>query len=667
MAKGRVLAFAVALTGLLGLIATSGFAQAAKEFSAAALLSPELLPRLRPVAKVGSFSSYDRTGGNDDGFTGKYSFLRKEGNGLVIADVTGPGAITRIWTPTPIDAPIEFYFDGETTPRLVMPFREVFSGKTPPFVGELTGHGLGGYYTYVPLEFSKSMKVIVRAAKLQFYMINFVVYDSGATVRTFAPGDTFQFPTADVDGAKVKREFVLNSSKAVTVFESKKPGRIESLKLGPAEAFSGPARDIVLRIYWDGAKTPAVEVPVGDFFGYSFGRPAIHSFLVGTEDGWNYVRFPMPFKRAARIELVSERAGGEPLHLESEVVTSSRGLMPDEGTFHAEWRRENPTVSGQPFTYLDVSGRGQMIGAILQAQGKEPGQTYFFEGDEQATIDGEMTINGTGSEDSFNGGWYDIPGRWSGRGSLPFSGCLEYTKQLSRTGGYRLFLGDAYSFRKSLRYTIEHGGEGNRVVTDYVGTTFYYLDRPDAGSGRLADVASRGVVEPDSFLLNFYPSPPEIAALLGASLEINGERIDGKWVNFASFLQNTSGFPPLPPGESAPGEFGTPPDKNTFDGLFGPPSLVLSVDVPKAGNYAIFVDGLTSPKGAILQLRVNDQPVGDALDFYALNRTPTGQRKLGDVPLTEGRNLLYLTLSGKNPQSGGGGVDLVSIRANRLP
>src|SRR5712691_6154484 len=73
----------------------------------------DLLPRLKQSTFTGSFSSYDRTGGNDDGFSGKYSFIRKEGDGMVIADLKGPGVIYRIWTPTPTEDPVEFYFDGE--------------------------------------------------------------------------------------------------------------------------------------------------------------------------------------------------------------------------------------------------------------------------------------------------------------------------------------------------------------------------------------------------------------------------------------------------------------------------------------------------------------------------------------------------------------------------
>jgi hypothetical protein len=42
-------------------------------------------------------SSYDRTGGNDDGFSGLYSFVRKDDEGLILAEIDGPGAIYRIW------------------------------------------------------------------------------------------------------------------------------------------------------------------------------------------------------------------------------------------------------------------------------------------------------------------------------------------------------------------------------------------------------------------------------------------------------------------------------------------------------------------------------------------------------------------------------------------
>ncbi len=42
------------------------------------------LAMLRNSIEVASISSYDRTGGNNDGFGGQYSFIRKEKDGLVL-------------------------------------------------------------------------------------------------------------------------------------------------------------------------------------------------------------------------------------------------------------------------------------------------------------------------------------------------------------------------------------------------------------------------------------------------------------------------------------------------------------------------------------------------------------------------------------------------------
>ena len=59
-------------------------------FAAALYGQVEDLARIREYRKAGSFSSYDRTGGNDDGFSGKDSFLRKEGDALVNSKVRPP-------------------------------------------------------------------------------------------------------------------------------------------------------------------------------------------------------------------------------------------------------------------------------------------------------------------------------------------------------------------------------------------------------------------------------------------------------------------------------------------------------------------------------------------------------------------------------------------------
>ncbi|MGZ3357468.1 MAG: hypothetical protein ACXVBO_21830, partial [Isosphaeraceae bacterium] len=57
-----------------------------------------LLARLRdPGVQPVGFSSYDRTGGNNDGFNGTYSRIRAEDGNSVLAEVDGPGVVQRIW------------------------------------------------------------------------------------------------------------------------------------------------------------------------------------------------------------------------------------------------------------------------------------------------------------------------------------------------------------------------------------------------------------------------------------------------------------------------------------------------------------------------------------------------------------------------------------------
>ena len=62
--------------------------------------------------------------------------------------------------------------------------------------------------------------------------------------------------------------------------------------------------------------------------------------------------------------------------------------------------------------FLNTKGKGHYVGSVLQAQGMQPGMTYFFEGDDSTATDNVFRMHGTGSEDYFNGGWYALPDRW---------------------------------------------------------------------------------------------------------------------------------------------------------------------------------------------------------------------------------------------------------------
>ena len=77
------------------------------------------LPAYRSNTISAQVSTYDPTGGNEDGFNGNFSFVRRNADStLVLFDVVGSGVINRIWTPTPTNDTLDFYIDDTTRPAL---------------------------------------------------------------------------------------------------------------------------------------------------------------------------------------------------------------------------------------------------------------------------------------------------------------------------------------------------------------------------------------------------------------------------------------------------------------------------------------------------------------------------------------------------------------------
>ncbi len=609
---------------------------------------------LKPALNVGSVSSYDRTGGNDDGFSGTHSFVRKEGDYLILADLKGPGVIYRFATPTPSDDTLEFLFDGESSPRLSLKYREMFLGKHPAFPSPLVGFGAGGFYSYVPLPFVSSCVVRIKAPKTQFYQINYAQYPEGTVTNSFDPakvdsperaralkllasaGQDISNYSAPV-GAKIRTDVysvTLNPNSTNTVVGINRGGRIVGLRVSPASAISGKARDLVLRISFDG-EAPSVLCPLGDFFGYAWGQPAMKSVLLGTTGDTNYCYFPMPFKKGAKIQVVSQRAA--PVQLRFEVAYAAISQTQDEGQFRTVWHRENPTRDGEPFTFLDTRGRGHMVAAILHVQGFKTGQTLFFEGDDQGVIDGELRVQGTGSEDFFNGGWYDVPDRWEKNISFPLSGCLAYQKHMSRTGGYRILLGDAYSYRESLRFTMEHSGEKNNIPTDNVGVTMFYSEKLPEPGLQLPELAQRKVDDPTEMVFPMgWQTPVYAWSFDNASLTRKKAKLGGEEIRYLSLACKGSDW-------------------------FGPHFISPVCEVPSEGNYSVYITAVKGPEQGKVQLFQNENPIGEPVDLYSAEPAKSQRLQMGTLFLREGKNNLMLKLVGANPESKGLNLDLFEV------
>ncbi|MHC4742684.1 MAG: hypothetical protein ACYS8Z_12270 [Planctomycetota bacterium] len=128
------------------------------------------LPLIYPNVESYYLSSYDRTGGNDDGFRGTYSQLYVDDAGEhVIFDEDGPGCIYNFWfTGTGQNlhwGKLRFYFDRQKKPAIECEATEFFAGSCEPFVYPLVTHSFissGGFSCSAAIPFAKHLKVTTR-------------------------------------------------------------------------------------------------------------------------------------------------------------------------------------------------------------------------------------------------------------------------------------------------------------------------------------------------------------------------------------------------------------------------------------------------------------------------------------------------------------------------
>jgi hypothetical protein len=261
-----------------------------------------------------------------------------------------------------------------------------------------------------------------------------------------------------------------------------KGGRIAGIEIGAGSDLLQAYHKILLTAHWDNDRKNALQLPVHNFFGFAFGKPAMQSMILGSDKNKLYSYLPMPFDRSAELHLKYEKgdAGAEEVQVSGTIYyTEDKRDIANEGKLYAQTRREYNIPQATPHLIANVKGRGHYVGTILQTQGLEEGSTYYFEGDDRTFIDGKLKLHGTGSEDYFNGGYYAVMDKWDRRMSLPIHGSLAYDLMTSRTGGYRFFLTDKLNFNDSLRLTIEHQPEDKiNVRTDYTSVGLFYADDP---------------------------------------------------------------------------------------------------------------------------------------------------------------------------------------------
>jgi hypothetical protein len=333
-----------------------------------------------------------------------------------------------------------------------------------------------------------------------------------ATLRNYKSQRSSSYDRSGGNADSVK----VNPGATVSLLDVNGPGMVTHLWVTISSKDTYHLKNLVLRAYWDGESEPSVEAPIGDFFGLMLGEYFLYQSALTTVSSIKAMNayFPMPFARSARITVTNDgKLPADSFYFNFDYITSPN-MPPDMGYFHAQYRQAAPceawtkdwqneyaspvgdkkNLTGEGnYVFFEATGRGHFVGVTHGVVQNQEG--WWGEGDEMIFIDGEdhPAINGTGTEDYYNGAW-----NFGGiTAAQPFSylhNGAPYIVDAERIGGryclYRWHLEDPITFEKSIKVGIEHG-HANHRSDSFFSTAYWYQTEPHARFSPLPAAADR--------------------------------------------------------------------------------------------------------------------------------------------------------------------------------
>jgi hypothetical protein len=582
--------------------------------------------------------------------------IRTEAGKQVLAELTGPGCIWRIWSAWPAGGHVRIYLDGSATPAVDLPFSGYFSGANAPFTHPALvyktpgGEYPGGSNCYVPIPFQQSCRIVADSGWGLYYHFNYSLFAAGTQVPTFqrnlsaadsaelAAVNAFLTTGLGTDPAGSRAgEAALNSQVSIpaggtaTVADLAGPGAITSLKvrlpsMGRDEQTTA-LRELALRITWDGEAAPAVWAPLGDFFGTSPAVNPYRSLPLGMGAGEFYSFWYMPFAGGARLEIVND--GATSRSLETTVVHAPLARPAAAlGRFHAKWHRDAlppaDPARAIDWTLVRTQGRGRFCGAMLNVW--NPRAAWWGEGDEKYFVDGEKfpSTFGTGSEDYLGYAWgqpyfFERPLH-----------CVSLVGRDNRfhSSAARWHIAESIPFQQSFEGCIEKY-QANSFPVQYSTVAYWYLAA--GGQDPLGPV-------PVQERLGYYTEPSVFripGVLEGEDLPVLAKTRGYDHFQDLSFWAKDkfSGDAQLWWTGSRPGE-----------------RMTVGLPVDATGDYAIAAALVKAADYGIVQLSIDGVAVGAPIDLYtSFWVIPTGPISLGTHHFTAGQHTLGVEITGANP------------------
>ncbi|MFQ6100384.1 MAG: DUF2961 domain-containing protein [Anaerolineae bacterium] len=619
----------------------------------------------QPGEEGAQWSSYGRASRYDPG-SGQYidwssnadafGHIRQEGGKYVLAEMQGPGVISRIWSARAKQGQVEVYLDGVLAVDL--PFAGYFDGSSEPFTRSALVHETArGLNNYVPIPYQESCKILAEEDWGAYYHFNYTTYPQGTILPTFNP-DLSPAESEALDNANS----ILANGGSYPNYEGEVTEQAV-VTIAPGET----ARILQL----DGNRAITAIKVSADFPG-SIGRDEFYSY-------WY-----MPFTDTAVLELTNDGIAERTLTFTVKHVPLSRPVE-GLGRFHAKWHRDAflPTEPGREidWTLLKTEGRGRYCGTMLHVWNPIAG--WWGEGDEKFFIDGEKfpSIFGTGSEDYFGYAW--------GSPRLFSNGYHNQTLCEGANGAHtsvnRWHIADNVPFQQSFEGAIEKYFPNDRP-TLYAAVAYWYLAPGGIDYYRPLPVGER---------TGYWPGTQKQKALRELALSIfwDGETSPSVWAPLGDFFGSAPGvndYDSFPMGMRANVLEG---EELTVIGMTGgntqvqdmsywgsgwsgaaqlrwtngaiSDTLDLSLPATEAGEYKLNIQLTKARDYAVVQLYLDGNPLGGPIDLYNDGTVTTGRLDMGVHTLSASTHTLSVEIVGANPQavlSHTAGIDYLQLK-----
>ncbi len=207
--------------------------------------------------------------------------------------------------------------------------------------------------------------------------------------------DIHRITDASSDSHVEYHKFDIAKGKEVQLADLKGPGKVTYFYITDDNAGKWHP-GLVLKVYWDDATEPSINVPLADFFGVFAGKTIdFQSRLISVNHMCYMSYLPMPFSRRARFLLAND---GEEDY--SRVIAygidyeKSEAFAREPSRLHSQWKRSNPTKDGM-HTLFETKGRGHYIGNFLYTHSRYAG--WWGEGDTIFHLDGKPITHAPGT------------------------------------------------------------------------------------------------------------------------------------------------------------------------------------------------------------------------------------------------------------------------------